>query len=134
MHKYLLIFTVLFFTGNTAMAEVAPPKVTGATRVDTMLAKNIFDQGVTFVDVRSEADYKGGHIEGAKNLNIKEGFTSDALSAIVSKDKPVVFYCDGTLCAGSAEAAKKALEWGWTKVFYFRDGLAGWTRANLPTK
>lgn len=132
MRINLMMFMVLLFIGNSAMAEVAPPKVTGATRVDTMLAKNLFDQKVAFVDVRSEADYKGGHIAGAKNLSVKDGFTSDALSAVVSKDKPVVFYCDGTLCAGSAEATKKAIEWGWNKVFYFRDGFAGWKRANLP--
>ena len=64
MRKYLLMVSVVFFIGNSAMAEVAPPKVIGATTVDTMFAKNLLDKRVVFVDVRSEADYKAGHNTG----------------------------------------------------------------------
>ena len=134
MRKYLLMFPVLFFIGNSAMAEMAPPKVMGSTTVDTMYAKNLLDKGITFVDVRSEADYKKGHIPGAKHLSVKDNFTSDTLSAIVKKDESVAFYCNGRMCMGSSNATKKALEWGWTKVFYFRDGYTGWTRAGLKVE
>ena len=134
MRKYLLMFSVLFFIGNSAMAEVAPPKVIGATTVDTMFAKNLLDKEIVFVDVRSEADYNAGHIPGARHLSVKDNFTSETLSAIVNKGESVAFYCNGKTCMGSSNATRKALEWGWTKVFYYRDGYAGWTRAGLKTE
>jgi class 3 adenylate cyclase/Tfp pilus assembly protein PilF len=65
-------------------------EVKGATTIDVILAKALFDQGVLFVDNRR--GLAGGFIKGAKQL-VKP--TSEKLEAMAAKDQPVVFYCSG---------------------------------------
>ena len=135
MKNYLLMLGMLFFTANAIAASVAPPKVIGATTVDTMFAKKLFDKKTTFIDVRSAEDYKKGHIPRAINLSLKEdGFSSETLSAVVKKNKSVVFYCNGVTCQASAKATQLALDWGWTSVFYYRVGFPEWKRVGLEVE
>jgi tetratricopeptide (TPR) repeat protein len=68
-------------------------EVEGATTADVATAKALFDQGVVFVDVRSEPNWKKGHIPDAVNLDLYDVFTEVELSKIVRKDHDVVMYC-----------------------------------------
>jgi PQQ-dependent catabolism-associated CXXCW motif protein len=47
------------------------------------------------------------------------------------KDAAVVFYCLAD-CWMSWNAAKRAASWGYTEVFWYRDGTDGWEAAKLP--
>jgi PQQ-dependent catabolism-associated CXXCW motif protein len=47
-------------------------------------------------------------------------------------DRPLVFYCLAQ-CWMSWNAAKRALEWGYHRVYWYRDGTDGWTAAGLAT-
>jgi PQQ-dependent catabolism-associated CXXCW motif protein len=47
------------------------------------------------------------------------------------RDAPVVFYCLAD-CWMSWNAAKRAASWGYTRVYWYRDGTDGWGAANLP--
>ena len=47
------------------------------------------------------------------------------------RDAPVVFYCL-TDCWMSWNAAKRAAGWGYTRVYWYRDGTDGWEAAKLP--
>jgi hypothetical protein len=69
------------------------PEVKGATTVDVVTAKALFDRGVKFVDVRTESSWKMWHIPGAVNLQADTVFSEAELSKIVSKDQDVVIYC-----------------------------------------
>jgi TolB-like protein len=69
-------------------------EVEGATTADLATAKALFDRGVPFVDVRSEPNWKVGHIPGAVNLDRYDVFTEVALSKIVRKEHDVVIYCE----------------------------------------
>jgi tetratricopeptide (TPR) repeat protein len=68
-------------------------EVEGATTADVAIAKALFDRGVPFVDVRSEPNWKKGHIPGAVNLDSLQVFTEVELSKIVRKDQDVVIHC-----------------------------------------
>jgi PQQ-dependent catabolism-associated CXXCW motif protein len=46
-------------------------------------------------------------------------------------DAPMVFYCLAH-CWMSWNAAKRAADWGYTKVYWYRDGTDGWAAAKLP--
>ncbi len=50
-----------------------------------------------------------------------------------SKAAPVVFYCLAD-CWMSWNAARRAISYGYTQVYWYRDGTDGWTRAQLPTE
>jgi tetratricopeptide (TPR) repeat protein len=68
-------------------------EVEGATTIDVATAKELFDRGVPFVDVRSEPSWKKGHIPDAVNLDYEHVFSEVELSKIVSKDQDVVVHC-----------------------------------------
>ncbi|MGR9072199.1 MAG: rhodanese-like domain-containing protein [Gammaproteobacteria bacterium] len=133
MRKLLFLPILLLFFNNQALAGAAPVKVIGATTAQTMQAKMYSDKGFTFIDMRPEQEFQQGHIPGAKNLNL-ENLTEDALIAIVKKDDTVVFYCSGMASDLAAKAAEKALEWGWSKVFYYRTGFTEWKNAGLKVE
>lgn len=75
---------------------------------------------VTVVDARSADQYKAGHIEGAVI------FSKNALPA--DKNAKLVFYCGGTRCPLSHQAAKKALDLGYKNVMVFSGGWAEWNK------
>jgi len=47
------------------------------------------------------------------------------------RDRPVVFYCLAN-CWMSWNAAKRAASWGYTRVYWYRDGSDGWEAVKLP--
>jgi rhodanese-related sulfurtransferase len=110
----------------------SPKEVAGATTVDAIAAKALFDRGVTFVDVRGSFRWSLGHIRGAVALDFKTDFNEASLLAIIGKDQEVVIYCSGTRCLRSSKACAKAVGWGFEKVYYLREGFPGWKAAGYP--
>ena len=121
------IFIGLFCLLHSAFADqLAPESVDGAETIDTVTAKSLFDHGIPFIDVRGLENFNAGHIPGAHHLPVKSDFTEKNLHAIVAQNDPVVIYCNGIHCMGSSIAAQKAVDWGWSKVFYYREGIPAW--------
>jgi len=121
--------------GVPAVAEVSaesPREVAGATTVDAITAKALFDRGVSFVDVRGRARWILGHIQGAIVLDFKTDFNEASLLAVVGKDQDVVIYCSGAKCLRSSRACAKAVGWGFENVYYLREGFPGWKAAGYP--
>jgi PQQ-dependent catabolism-associated CXXCW motif protein len=48
------------------------------------------------------------------------------------RDVPVVFYCLAD-CWMSWNAAKRAASWGYSRIYWYRDGTDGWEAAKLST-
>ncbi|MCK4674315.1 MAG: rhodanese-like domain-containing protein [Gammaproteobacteria bacterium] len=81
------------------------------------------------IDIRAVAEYKKGHIKGAKNTPL-----SDFASAIEAysdyKNKPVLLYCNSGSTTGRAiKLLKKA---GYEKINNLEGGVAAWKEANMP--
>jgi phage shock protein E len=62
-------------------------------------------QGAIIVDVRSKAEYQGGHIKGSKNIplpgiNLK-------LKELKKYEKPIIFCCASGMRSGQATALAK---------------------------
>lgn len=115
-------------------ALISAKTVPGATTVDAHAAKVLFDRGAMFIDTRIDADWDAGRIPGAMQLELKANFTESALRKSFRSDAEIVIYCNGETCLRSAEAAAKAVGWGFTKVFYFRDGYPSWKTASYPVE
>lgn len=136
-HKlYIVALTLVVIIAAPVVqaAEVSPMSVEGATTIDVAAAKQLFNDGVIFVDVRSDSDYDAGRIPEALHLNIKTNFSLEILVSEVKKDQPMVLYCNGEKCLRSSDAAIKAVEWGWTNIYYFRDGFPSWKSADYPVE
>jgi rhodanese-related sulfurtransferase len=110
----------------------SPASVPGAQTVTTAEAYRLHQAGVAFVDVRNPRLYARRHIPGAHHLDLYTDFSKATLAAVVAPDQPVVLYCSGIKCARSSTAAEFAVDWGYTGVKYFREGIVGWRDAGHP--
>ena len=129
--SWLLLFASL---AMAASDYVSPEGVPGATTIDTATAKALFDTGVVFIDVRTDADWEAGRIPGAIHLELKHMYDVESLGTTVAKDQAVVVYCNGVQCPRSSEAATKAVTWGFSKVYYYRLGFPNWQAAGYPVE
>ena len=81
------------------------------------------------VDIRTAAEYKSGHIKGAKNAPLKE-FASSVDGYSSYKDKPVLLYCNsGNTATRAIKLLKNA---GFEKINNLEGGIAAWKEANMP--
>lgn len=124
MHRTTLIIAVLLVfaaceaapkdapsTAAPAAEQAAPaaeaPKPSGPSRVDGAAARELVKNGATLLDVRSQGEFSGGHIEGAKLIPVQE--LGGRLEEVGPKDKPVVVYCaSGGRSAAAASMLAKA--------------------------
>ena len=87
---------------------------------------------LVIIDARKKVEYAKGHIEGAINLLNTDMQAEDLAVLVPEKTSPIVFYCNGIRCLRSSDGAKKAMEWGYRNVFWFRGGWKEWTDKRLP--
>ncbi|MGV6827140.1 MAG: rhodanese-like domain-containing protein [bacterium] len=138
MHRLFTLFSIALAIISSAVVASetseyqSPQNVAGATTVDVQQAKQLFDKGVTFIDVRNPRLFQRKHIPNAHHLDLKEGFSEKALLDIISKEQPMVVYCSGTKCSRSSKAASLAISWGFTQVYYYRGGIIDWKAAGYP--
>jgi rhodanese-related sulfurtransferase len=95
-------------------------------------AKELFDRGVLFVDVRNPDDYKNGHIPGAIHVDVRDSTFEAKFVKVAKKDQEIVIYCRGISCTRSPLAISKAKSMGFEKLYYFREGYPGWKSAGHP--
>lgn len=114
--------------------KISPNVVKGTQTVDAQKAKSLFDRGVLFVDVRSDKDWDAGRIPGAEHIELNAKYSEAALGKVAKKDQELVIYCNGPKCMRSSEASEKAVAWGFSKVYYFRDGFPAWQGAGFPVE
>jgi rhodanese-related sulfurtransferase len=87
------------------------------------------DDEILIIDIRAAADFKKGHIKGAKNMPLSDFAKSiDGISG--EKDRPVLIYCNsGNTVTRAIKLLKKA---GFEKVNNLAGGIAAWKEANMP--
>jgi len=79
------------------------------------------------VDVRSDEEIRRGVIAGARHIPLH---LLPARYQEISRDVPVVFYCQSG--ARSMQAGAFLIAKGWLKVYNLSGGLAAWLRGGLP--
>lgn len=89
--------------------------------------------GVVFVDSRTAADYREGHIPGAVSLPVGEfDRRLEAFRARYDRGHPIVTYCSGRNCQDSHILAQRLFEAGYENVSVFIDGVPGWAAEGYP--
>jgi len=91
------------------------------------LSHHLAQQDVVVVDVRSESEWRQGHIPSA--MHVPLGYLTDRLGAIPA-DRTVVVQCQAG--ARSAIAASVLQKAGRTNVVNLTGGFASWEGAGLP--
>lgn len=132
----LILLCALLGYSLPAFADkpLAPAEIQGAVGLN---AEAVVDLVTTrpdliVVDSRRKDEYDKGHIEGAFNILDIEMTVANLAKIAKRKDTPLLFYCNGEHCMRSSNAAKSALQWGYSKVYWFRGGWQEWTDKNLP--
>ncbi len=86
-----------------------------------------------FIDSRTAADYRAGHIPGARSLPLGEFDRHiDALRSQYPPSHPIVTYCSGRSCQDSHILAQRLFEAGFENVSVFIDGYPGWSAEGYP--
>ncbi len=84
---------------------------------------------VLILDIRTAADFKNGHIKGAKNIPLSD-FAGGVEGLSGDKEKPVLIYCNSGNTVNRAIKLLKSA--GFDKVNNLEGGIAAWKEANMP--
>ncbi|SUO93715.1 rhodanese-like domain-containing protein [Suttonella ornithocola] len=96
--------------------------------LSNITASAFINDGATLIDLRPAAEYKKGHIAGAKNIPTDK--LNDWATSYKHKDRAVVLYCQsGQVARNQIQAL---INHGFKDVYVLKDGISGWRADNLP--
>ncbi|MFD1204647.1 MULTISPECIES: rhodanese-like domain-containing protein [Sporosarcina] len=114
--KWIIILLIIAFIAYRMMPAKGVKTITVAE-----LKKRLSDKNSQFIDVRTSAEYKGGHIKEFSNIPL------NALNAHLSKldkSKETFVICQSGM--RSAQAAKTLKKAGFERVINVRGGMSAW--------
>ncbi|MBP2243262.1 rhodanese-related sulfurtransferase [Cytobacillus eiseniae] len=115
--NYLIIALFAIFIIN----RIIPVK--GVRQISTAdLKKELNNQSIQLVDVRTPAEFKGNNIRGFKNLPLHQ--LSQKAEKELSKDKEVIVICQSGM--RSQKASKMLKKLGFMKVTNVKGGMSAW--------
>ncbi len=130
----IVLFGLTLITSVHAGKKISPTTIAGAKTVNATEAKGLFDKGVIFLDVRKDKDWNAGRVPDAIHLDVKKALNEASMGKEIKKADEVVIYCNGESCMRSSKASGMAVGWGYSKVYYFRDGFPAWKAAGYPVE
>ncbi|MFN5882181.1 MAG: rhodanese-like domain-containing protein [Burkholderiales bacterium] len=122
----LFIIAVAFVSGGMLVWPLVNRQLAGAT-VNTLAATRLINDGAVILDVRDNAAWAAGHLNGSRNIPLTE---LQQRAAELPSGKAVVVACEsGNRSAKAAAALRKA---GRSEVFCLEGGINAWKQAGLP--
>lgn len=106
-------------------------QVRGAKRIDIHTAKKLFDRNVLFFDLQGKNLYSVITIPGAVRGNVLK-MTRKSLARIASRDQEIVFFERHYRYIDQAQAAAKAVHWGYKSIYHLHGGVWEWRDAGYP--
>jgi len=138
MMKHLVIVPLLAATLSIGCTQAQEPHSSGPagseqgqeTDLDPASFQERMRAGdAQLIDVRTPAEFKSGHLEGAADLDWNGGDPIKTY-ADLDKSKPVLVYC---AAGGRSTAAMHHLQDQGFEVQQLDGGIAAWKKAGLPT-
>ncbi len=112
---------------ETSDAAAVPAQNAAPQRIDPQTYTAQFADTPHFLlDVRTPAEFAGGHITGAANIAVE---TLQEHLGEIPRDQPIVLYCRSG--NRSAQAAQLLAAAGFTDI-YDLGGIIAWQQAGLP--
>jgi rhodanese-related sulfurtransferase len=101
-------------------------KAATETELDPQRAAELVASGAELIDVRRPYEYEGGHLVGARNVEMNE---LSAAADSISRDRPVLFSCrTGDRSGMAAQAFREA---GYD-AYNLAGGVVEWIAAGQP--
>ena len=122
--------------GNTTEKKPAGASTPAPSLVYKNLSVEEFDKlraekDAVILDVRTEKEYKAGHIAGAVNIDVNaKGFEEQV--AKLGKDKTLLVHCKAGV--RSMRACKMLAPAGMTNLFNLEEGFDSWQKAGKPVE
>lgn len=123
-------------TNTTTSANTIETVAENTSKIEVISPAD-FDKAVTgnkvqLLDVRSNMEYKKGHLKDAALCDFNgDNFVKEVEALNFDKEAPVYVYCHAG--GRSAEAAKILKDLGYKHIFDMDNGYAEWSASNLPT-
>ena len=113
---------------------VSPESIDGVINVDAdgLIEKVIHVPELVLIDSRIPADRLEGYIEGSISLPDADTSCATLAQVVPRTHTPVLFYCNGIRCGRSARAAVIARDCGYSKLYWFRNGMEEWQDKQYP--
>jgi len=92
------------------------------------LARRLRGDATTVVDVRTDDEYRAGHIEGA--VHVMGGWLPEPLDRLPDRDRPIAVICGSGY--RSTVVASVLQRCGYTDVWNVPGGMTAWEQAGLP--
>jgi PQQ-dependent catabolism-associated CXXCW motif protein len=121
-----------------------PLTIPGGTMVTTAAVVEALNKGVQFLlidcldapghrSIPNAYDFGYAGHGGTFDDDVQEQLWRD-LSQVTNHrpDVPLVFFCQGARCWESYNAALRAIQMGFSNVYWYRGGLDAWREAGLP--
>ncbi len=91
----------------------------------TEYKKAISEANVQLVDIRTQNEFRSGHLAKAINIDFFQPTVFAEKFNRLDKSKPVYIYCRSG--GRSRSAAQKLLKMGFTQIYDLKGGLMQWT-------
>ncbi|WP_166442855.1 rhodanese-like domain-containing protein [Phragmitibacter flavus] len=128
MKTFLTTTLLLLLTLPVFAAD--PIAKTEITHVDPKAAAALIDEKkVTILDVRTDAEYKDGHLANAINHDFTEDDFKTQIDTL-DKEKPYLIHCQSGARSAKSLKAFKAL--GFKHIYHLDGGISAWKDASLP--
>ena len=121
----LLLFSCILFISVQTSAQTV--KDITVAEAHSLISKG----NITILDVRTEAEWKQGHLKGAVRIDVMDKQFKDKVAKL-DKSKPVVVYC--AVGGRSSYASDDMVKLGFPKVFNMEGGIKAWSKANYPVQ
>ena len=136
-HQRIIIISITILFSSALFADQKPYAPENIQDVTIVSAEEVIEMilanpDLVVIDSRKKTEYLKGHIEGAINI-LNTRLTREELESVsADKSREILFYCNGTRCLRSSDSIKKAKNWGYTRLIWFRGGWKEWTEKRLP--
>jgi len=114
-----LIFTTIK-TSTSAIKQVSHQQA-------TLLLNR---ENAVLVDVRSNDEFKKGHIVNARHLALSQIKNNELASLEKEKDSPIIVVCNTGMT--SSQACQMLHKAGFSNIHNLQGGISKWSEANLP--
>jgi thioredoxin len=129
MKKLLIIFVI---ASSVISCKEQHSGGASITNVDAQRFKQLLDsvQNEQLVDVRTDGEFREGHLDGAVNIDWNSDLFSTLAESELKKDQPVFVYCYSG--GRSAQAADWFANHGFTAIYQMNGGFRSWEQQGLP--
>lgn len=124
--QFAKVISYLESTGDFINSDAAPAMIDAKTTYATL------ENNILVIDMRSEAEYNAGHIEGAINVGFSNliHFFENSINPPAFSN--IVITCQTGQSAGFATSLLRML--GYKNVYSLKWGMSSWTKSLADTK